>query len=169
MTVVFLDEHTVMQKYNLNGVDQIRKYSDITNAYTVWLPVYEILTAKDNQVLRVPRDTTVLREVSDKDSFFSSSNGATEKNTVVETQHEDGSIERHFPFTKLANVIGAEDIPLYPKALALLSMNPYLIDDTSGFTYRLGVDEGKLHIVRVDKGVKEILQEIEGLFDELNV
>ena len=86
--------------------------------------------------------------------------------TLLEIQKEDGSKERHFPFTKLENVIGAEDVPLYPKALALLAIHPYFIDDTTGKIYRIGINNGELYYVQTDVGVKEILAEIEGLFEE---
>ena len=68
--VIFLDDHTVLQRYNLNGTDVCRKYSDTTNEYSEWLPMYEVITASNDEEVQVPKDTLVLRSISTREELI---------------------------------------------------------------------------------------------------
>lgn len=95
-----------------------------------------------------------------------------DKDILIEVQDEQGNRERQFPITKAKNIVGlkkmireqtsgiAEDAEKYDNALRLLALNPYLVDDTTGDIYRIGVDNGQLYHVQVDSGILDILNEV---------
>lgn len=96
----------------------------------------------------------------------------TERNVLVEIQDYNGNKERQFPLTKATNIIGlknfiddntsgmAEENEKYSKALRLLALNPYIVDDTTGDIYRIGIDNGELYHVKVDSGILDILDTV---------
>ena len=96
----------------------------------------------------------------------------TNKDVLIEVQDAEGNKERQFPITKAKNIIGLKKLieeqvsdisgnsEKYSRALRLLALNPYLIDDTTGSIYRIGVDNGELYHVQVDSGIIEILDEV---------
>jgi hypothetical protein len=84
-----------------------------------------------------------------------------EFNTVLEVEKSDGSINRHFPVTKIQNVLGLSDITSKQQsALVLLAANSYVIDDTTGETYKIGCSNGKFYYTKSEVSIKEILDTI---------
>lgn len=87
-----------------------------------------------------------------------------ESNTLVEEAKSNGDIVRHFPITKAENVIGIEKLKgastQQLAALKLLAANAFIIDDTTGKTYKVGSNNGKLYFTESDVSVKELLDEI---------
>jgi len=87
----------------------------------------------------------------------------SEENILIEVQDEQGNKVRQFPYTKAENVLGLAalikniDNDKQLAALLLLSTNPYLVDEVTQKTYRLGIKDGELFCVEVDYGVQEIL------------
>lgn len=71
MTVVFLDDTTVLQRYNLNGTDVQRIYDTESEEWTQWLPVKPFLRVSENEEVTVPKDTIIFREITtDVDQYF---------------------------------------------------------------------------------------------------
>lgn len=84
-----------------------------------------------------------------------------ESNTLVEIHKPDGSVERVFPITKAENIIGSEKLTaIQTKALKLLAVNSYIVDDTTGETYKIGMDDGGLYFEKSDVSIKELLDTI---------
>ena len=95
----------------------------------------------------------------------------TEKTVLMEVAKKDGTVERQFPITKIENVVGAKKLiqegsTKQLAALRLLASNPYLIDDTTGDIYKIGVDNGEFYFVPVETGIAEILDEIGSVIED---
>ena len=90
-----------------------------------------------------------------------------EQNVLKEIHHSDGSVTRQFPITKAENIIGFEKLTeTQTKALRLLAVNSYVVDDTTGKTYKIGVNEGKLYFEESDVSVMDLLNEISAAIKE---
>ena len=75
LTVVFLDDTTVLQRYNLNGTDVQRVYDTESEEWSQWLPVKPFLRVSENEEVQVPKDTIIMREITtDVDEFFTNEN-----------------------------------------------------------------------------------------------
>lgn len=84
-----------------------------------------------------------------------------EVNTLIEINKPNGDVERHFPITKMENILGLKDTnSKYNAALSLLAANSYIIDDTTGETYRIGSSDGKFYFTKSDVSVMDILKTI---------
>jgi hypothetical protein len=85
----------------------------------------------------------------------------TEVNTLIEVDKPNGDIERHFPITKIENILGLKDVnSKYTEALSLLAANSYIIDDETGETYRIGSSGGKFYFTKSDVSVLDLLKTI---------
>lgn len=94
-----------------------------------------------------------------------------EENLLLELQKKNGDIERYFPITKISNILGLEKklasmlankeiTTKQAAALKILSMNPYLVDDKTADTYKIGINNGKLYFVKVESGPEAIVDEM---------
>lgn len=84
-----------------------------------------------------------------------------EKNELIEIHKPGGLIERVFPITKAENIIGSEKLTaIQTKALKLLAVNSYIVDDTTGETYKIGMEDGDLYFEKSDVSIKELLDTI---------
>ena len=88
----------------------------------------------------------------------------TESNTLIEETNSNGDVVRHFPITKVENIIGIENIKgasaQQLAALKLLAANAFIIDDTTGKTYKIGSNDGKFYFEESDVSVLDLLNEI---------
>ena len=88
----------------------------------------------------------------------------TESNTLIEVADKDGNVTRHFPITKVDNIIGIEKMKgasaQQIAALKLLAANAFVIDDTTGKTYKIGSNDGKFYFEESDVSVLDLLNEI---------
>lgn len=90
-----------------------------------------------------------------------------EQNVLDEIHRSDGSVIRIFPITKAENIIGFEKLTeTQTKALRLLAVNSYVVDDTTGKTYKIGVNDGKLYFTESDVSVMDLLNEISTVINE---
>lgn len=81
-----------------------------------------------------------------------------ERNVIDEIHQPDGTVVRQFPITKLENIIGAEKLTAtQTKALKLLAVNSYIVDDVTGKTYKIGITDGKAYFEESDVSVLELL------------
>lgn len=88
----------------------------------------------------------------------------TESNTLMEVADKDGNVTRHFPITKVENIIGIEKMKgasaQQMAALKLLAANAFVIDDTTGQTYKIGSKDGKFYFEKSDVNILDLLSEI---------
>lgn len=86
-----------------------------------------------------------------------------EFNSYLDIQDKDGNVERHYPFTKAENVIGLEGAGMTEnekKALKLLAVNSYIVDDVTGQTYKIGSSNGKFYFEESDISIKDLIDTI---------
>lgn len=87
-----------------------------------------------------------------------------ESNTLIEIAKKDGTTIRHFPITKVENIIGIDKMKGASSqqlaALRLLAANAFVIDDTTGQTYKIGSKDGKFYFEESDVSILELLNEI---------
>lgn len=82
-------------------------------------------------------------------------------NVVNEIHQPDGTVVRQFPVTKLENIIDVDKLTgIQIKALKLLAVNSYIVDDTTGKTYKIGMENGKVYFTESDVSVMDILNTI---------
>lgn len=89
------------------------------------------------------------------------------KDTLLEIQKPDGTIERHFPITKYENIIGLKKITnTQNKALQLLAANPYVVDEETNKVMKIGSRNGKLFVEESSISVKELMDAIVTIIEE---
>lgn len=95
----------------------------------------------------------------------------TEKNTLIEVQMPNGDVERQYPITKAENVLGLSKITgvlteKHQKALMLLAMNSYIVDEKTGEVYKIGAYDGKLHFEKSDVDIRDLIEIVEDAIGE---
>ena len=86
-----------------------------------------------------------------------------EFNSYMDIQDRDGNVERHYPYTKLENIIGLKATGMTEnekKALKLLAVNSYIVDDVTGQTYKIGSSNGKFYFEETDVSLIDIIDTI---------
>lgn len=84
-----------------------------------------------------------------------------DQNVVNEIHKPDGTVVRQFPVTKLEDIIDMDKLTgMQTKALKLLAVNSYIVDDTTGKTYKIGMNNGKVYFTESDVSVMDILNMI---------
>lgn len=85
----------------------------------------------------------------------------TEQNVLNEIHKPDGSIVRQYPITKAENIIGFDKLTTQQtKALKLLAVNSYIVDDVTGKTYKISMVDGKPYFAESDVSVLDLLDTI---------
>lgn len=99
-----------------------------------------------------------------------------EKNTLIEIQQPNGDVIREYPITKLENILGIDKITemlsgdvivklnslqevdeTMKKALMLLAVNSFVVDEVTGDTYKIGSRDGQFFYEKSDVSVKDLL------------
>jgi len=70
LTVVFLDDNTVLQQYKANGTDVERSYNKTTGEWSTWSPVKPFLQLGQDEEVTVSKPTLILRKITNPDEFF---------------------------------------------------------------------------------------------------
>lgn len=84
-----------------------------------------------------------------------------DQNVVNEIHKPDGTVVRQFPVTKIENIIDVDKLTgIQIKALKLLAVNSYIVDDTTGKTYKIGMKDGKVYFTESDISIMDILNMI---------
>lgn len=85
-----------------------------------------------------------------------------EQDTLIEVHNRDGDITRHFPITKMENVIGlSNSTGQQNSVLNLLALNPYIVDDENGKVYKIGSKNGKLYFQESDINLSDLMGKVE--------
>ena len=84
-----------------------------------------------------------------------------EQNAVIDMVQPNGDIHRMFPVTTAECVIGLNELSgPQTKALKLLAVNSYIVDDTTGKTYKICMNEGKAYFKESEVSVLDLLNTI---------
>lgn len=89
------------------------------------------------------------------------------KNTLIEVQQADGTVERHFPITRYENILGLKNITdTQNRALQLLAANPYVVDEETNKVMKIGSRNGKLFVEESEISVKELMDAIVNIIED---
>lgn len=86
-----------------------------------------------------------------------------EFDSYLDIQDQYGNVERHYPFTKVENIIGLKGTGMTEnekKALKLLAVNSYIVDDVTGKTYKIGSSNGSFYFEESDVSVRDLIDTI---------